>query len=86
MNEKPSFEVDFRFEHPFDSFNDFFGSGGGGRFQFKFNGGGGGGGRDGGPGRTIFHKQTITSKAYYKTILPNSEKQVSDIVMSGFFV
>jgi len=63
-----------RFEHPFDSFHDFFGGGGGGggSFRFKFNGGGG---SDGGPGRTIFHKQTITSKAYYKTILPNSSKQ-----------
>ena len=68
-----------RFEHPFDSFNDFFGNGGGGGgFRFKFGGGGGGAGSgrsDGGPGRTIFHKQTITSKAYYNTVLPNSSRQ-----------
>ena len=58
-----------RFEHPFDSFHEFFGGGSG--FKFRFNGGG----SDGGPGRTVFHKQTVTSKAYYNTILPNSSRQ-----------
>jgi len=65
-----------RFDHPFDSFHEFFGGGGGGGgggFKFRFNAGGGGG--DGGPGKTVFHKQTITSKAYYNTVLPNSAKQ-----------
>ena len=45
-------------------------SGGGFRFA-RSSGGGGGGGGD----HKIFHKQSITSKAYWNTVLPNSSKQ-----------
>ena len=67
-----------RFDHdPFESFfGDFF-SGGGGSRGFRFSFGGGAGGRSGGSGseHRIYHKQSITSKAYWNTVLPNSEKQ-----------
>ena len=63
----------FRFEHPFDSiFDDFFGAGSGSGFRFNF---GGGGSRGNSNEPRIFHKQSITSKAYWNTVLPNSEKQ-----------
>jgi hypothetical protein len=60
-----------RFDHPFDAFHEFFGGGepgpgGGFRFKFQSSGGEGGGG-----GQRIYHKQSITSKAYWNTILPN---------------
>ena len=57
---------------PFDSFfDDFFTGGGGGGFKFSF--GGGRGGEDG--EHRIFHKQSITSRAYWNNVLPNSAKQ-----------
>ena len=56
---------------PHDSFFDsmFAGSG----FRFNFGGGGRGGGGE--SRESLFHKQVITSKAYWNTILPNSSKQ-----------
>jgi DnaJ homolog subfamily C member 16 len=53
-----------RFDHPFDAFHEFFGAGDGG-FRFKFQNGNGDG------GQRIYHKQSITSKAYWNNILPN---------------
>lgn len=62
---------------PFDSFfDDLFGGGGarkGGGFKFNFGGGGGGGGENG--GHRIFHKQSITAKAYWNNVVPNTEKE-----------
>lgn len=58
-----------RFDH---TFHDFSGSSGG--FRFHFDSGGGSGPNNGAP-RRIFHKQTISNKAYYNTVLPNSKKQ-----------
>lgn len=59
-----------RFDHDFhDTFQEFFGSSGGFKFGFK---NGGGGDRN---GKRIFHKQSITSKAYYSTVLKNTKKQ-----------
>lgn len=57
-----------RFDHhPFDSFfDDIFGDGG---FRFSFGGGGGDG------GTRIFHKQSITSKAYWNNVVPKSDGQ-----------
>jgi hypothetical protein len=52
-----------RFDHPFDAFHEFFGDGGGFRFKFQ------NGNADG--GQRIYHKQSITSKAYWNNILPN---------------
>ena len=61
-----------RFDHDFhDTFQEFFGSSGGG-FKFGFKSGGGSGDHN---ARRIFHKQSITSKAYYSTILKNTKKQ-----------
>lgn len=64
-----------RFDSPFDFFgSEFFGSrggGGGGGFRYHFGGGGSGDSHE----PRIFHKQSITSKAYYNTVFPNSDKQ-----------
>ena len=60
-----------RFDHDFhDTFHEFFGSSGG--FRFGFNNGRGSSDQN---ERRIFHKQSITSKAYYSTVLKNSKKQ-----------
>ena len=60
-----------RFDHDFqDTFSEFFGSSGG--FKFGFKSGGSSGDRN---GKRIFHKQSITSKAYYSTVLKNTKKQ-----------
>jgi hypothetical protein len=61
-----------RFDHPFDAFHEFFGGEGpGGGFRFKFQSSGGNGNAGDGAGQRIYHKQSITSKAYWNTILPN---------------
>ena len=60
-----------RFDHDFhDTFHEFFGSSGG--FKFGFKNGGGGADHN---GKRIFHKQSITSKYYYSTLLKNTKKQ-----------
>lgn len=52
-----------RFDHPFDAFHEFFGGDGGFRFKFQ--------NANGDSGQRIYHKQSITSKAYWNNILPN---------------
>ena len=67
--QKPDYSKYQRFDTPFDDFfaEEIFGN----KHSFSVNRRSSGDDPDGPKGPNTFHKQSITSKAYYNTILPN---------------